>query len=566
MAKTYHEAYPDASIRVFDTAKSIGGVWANERLYPGLKTNNVIGSYEFSDYPMHPAKYGLESGQHMPGLSVHQYLSDAAEHFGILKFLHFETKVESASRNNDRAWTITFHSTRTETNLADLQQIVADKLVVATGLTSEPFIPYIKGSEQFQGPILHSRQLKDRAEELAAAQNIVVVGGNKSAWDVCYGVAQSGGIAHMVLRPSGGGPSWVWPLVLKPFNTSLSLLSRTRVFTLLDPWPFDRSSSLGRIRQFLHGWAIGRLIVARFWSILGSFVRRQNGYDRTYNTKKLAPWYSVYWMGNSLGVHNYEEPWLDLARKCKINIHIADVEYLSERSVKLSDGEIRSVDALVCCTGWKAEPPIKFMPAEVLNNMGIPGSLPLSAELSGKARNQVIDERPDLSAGPVRQSVEQLASPENSTKSGQVGPYRLYRYLVPADVEFMTDRNIAFLGMHLSVHAIIVAQVQALWITAFLENEIPRLRPNAIQQSDVEFNTAVHVEYQKLRRPRGAGGHGAGFPDLVFDSLPYIDILLEDLGMRTHRKATFFAELFRPYKLCDYQNLVQQWRRSRVDR
>jgi hypothetical protein len=265
-------------------------------------------------------------------------------------------------------------------------------------------------------------------------------------------------------------------------------------------------------------------------------------------------------MGNSLGVHNYAESWFNLARQGNINVHIANIDSLSERTVHLSNGRIDSVDVLVCCTGWKAEAPIKFMPAEVLNMMGIPGSPPLSTELSGRARAYVLHERRFLEAGPTRQSVEKLETPDNSTKSGQLGPYRLYRYVVPAHAEFMADRNIAFLGMHLSVHALMVAQAQALWITAFFENEIPHLRD--IRQDEVELDTAMHVEYQKLRRPRGAGGHGAGFPDLVFDSVPYFDTLLHDLGINVRRKKGILEEIFKPYRLVDYRNLVQEWRRE----
>ena len=192
--------------------------------------------------------------------------------------------------------------------------------------------------------------------------------------------------------------------------------------------------------------------------------------------------------------------------------------------------------------------------------MGIPGSLALSPELSGTARDQVLTKRGSLATAPVRQSVEKLETPDNSSKSGQTGPYRLYRYVVPADAEFMRDRNIAFLGMDLSVHAIMVAQVQALWITAFFENEIQGLHPKEFQQDQIELDTAIHVEYQKLRRPRAAGGHGARFPDLIFDSVPYVDMLMQDLGMKMRRKKGIFEELFTPYRLRDYRDLVREWK------
>lgn len=39
MAKTYHEVVPSATIRIVDTADTVGGCWAKERVYPGLNTS-----------------------------------------------------------------------------------------------------------------------------------------------------------------------------------------------------------------------------------------------------------------------------------------------------------------------------------------------------------------------------------------------------------------------------------------------------------------------------------------------------------------------------------------------
>ena len=58
MAKTFLQVHPNGKLLVVDQAKSVGGSWAKERLYPGLKTNNVFGSSEFGDFPMVPERYG----------------------------------------------------------------------------------------------------------------------------------------------------------------------------------------------------------------------------------------------------------------------------------------------------------------------------------------------------------------------------------------------------------------------------------------------------------------------------------------------------------------------------
>jgi cation diffusion facilitator CzcD-associated flavoprotein CzcO len=45
MLKTYRDCHPNASIIVLEKGTSLGGVWAKDRLYPGLHTNNHFQTY-----------------------------------------------------------------------------------------------------------------------------------------------------------------------------------------------------------------------------------------------------------------------------------------------------------------------------------------------------------------------------------------------------------------------------------------------------------------------------------------------------------------------------------------
>jgi cation diffusion facilitator CzcD-associated flavoprotein CzcO len=102
MAKTYHQVHPGARITIFDDAKSIGGVWAEERLYPGLFTNNLAsGYYQYSDFPMSEKRFGIKPKEHIPGSVVHEYLLQYAKEFGIYSFIHFRSKVETAEMKED---------------------------------------------------------------------------------------------------------------------------------------------------------------------------------------------------------------------------------------------------------------------------------------------------------------------------------------------------------------------------------------------------------------------------------------------------------------------------------
>ncbi|PVH89959.1 FAD/NAD(P)-binding domain-containing protein [Cadophora sp. DSE1049] len=94
-AKTYLDVHPSTKVILYDSASSVGGCWAKENLYPGLRTNNMLGTYEFSDYPMDSETYGVKAGEYIPGEVVRRYLTNFAEHFGIYKRIRLNTRVES---------------------------------------------------------------------------------------------------------------------------------------------------------------------------------------------------------------------------------------------------------------------------------------------------------------------------------------------------------------------------------------------------------------------------------------------------------------------------------------
>ncbi|KAF2097856.1 FAD/NAD(P)-binding domain-containing protein, partial [Rhizodiscina lignyota] len=572
MAKTFLEVCPNENVLIVDSAASIGGVWAHERVYPGLKTNNLIGSYEFSDFPMTPEKYGCKQKSHIPGATVHKYLCDAAQHFDITRRVRLKTKVQTARLVEDSSWivdTVALSDSESPGNGDNLQTILARRLVIATGTTSEPFRPTFVNESTFAGPIVHSKELREQSQVLGAASSIVVVGGNKSAFDVAYTAAQNDTEVHMVMRPSGGGPSWVWPSRFSFFgiSTSIARLSFTRFVSWFDPCIWARDSW---IRWLLHRTWVGRKLTALFWTLLRRKVERLNGYDKHEALRLLKPWTSPYWMGNSLSANNYEEPWFALARRGKIKIHIGNVESLDERAVHFTDGTVVDADVLVCCTGWKAAPPIRFIPDDIHARLGLPGSIYEPDQETLQADRHIFSLFPDLHEGPIKQipsprgrSIQKR--PEHQHEGQATTAYRLYRFSVPTDPQFLRYRTIAFAGAHLSVHAIAIAQVQALWITAFFLDRIGTLSIDQLTSSTlgkVRSETVLYAEFERLRRPPEAGGSGHRYPEMVFDSMPYVDMLLQELGIQIYRKGSWWRELFTSYGVRDYKGLVQEWMKS----
>ncbi|KAI0118842.1 FAD/NAD(P)-binding domain-containing protein [Nemania sp. FL0031] len=563
---------------ILDEGCSIGGTWAAERLYSGLKTNNVVGSYEFSDFPMELERYGLEPGQHIPGSVVHRYLTDFAVHFGLDKLVRHQTKVEAASLQEDGTWELDCKYLCE--GQAQTRKLVCDKLVIATGLTSEARMPTFYGDSHFRGPLFHAKDFPKRSQDLKGCEEVVVVGGNKSAWDVCYSVATAGACAHMVIRPTGGGPSWVWrPIYLLGMKFTLARLSSTRLFSWFDPSPLG--SSFSSVRRFLQGTLLGTWLLWLFWAALDFFAAAATGY-RDRRLRMLKPWISTFWMGNSLSIHNYETDWFELVRKGRIVVHHARIVRMAETAVHISgnsDSCCLRADAVVCCTGWNCAPQITFKPNRIVKEIGLPQDYEIyrpqyqtaqdrrEQETQSWIRKEIMMRYPQLGFPPRRiipkddgtwgegWMIDSMLDPDlyhldkPPRHSAQRVPCRLYRFLVPTAPRFLRFRNIAFIGMHRSIHATIVAQAQALWITAFFDERLPvELEPGAIQHE-----TMWQTEYQKVRRPRVSGGSGDLFPDLVFDSIPYTDLLLEDLGLPTMRKRSLWANITQPHLPADYK-------------
>ncbi len=556
MAKTYLEVRPQAKIIVIDKAQTIGGSWSEERLYPRLKTNNILGSYEFSDFPMTAERYGATPGAHIPGRVVHNYLCDVAAHYGIDAMFQPGTNVETATHGEDGQWQIKLHKEGQDGQTTSV--IIADKIVIATGLTSEPQVPTFQGQDDFGGLLIHAKQLKERAPELAVCKNVVVLGGNKSAFDVCYDAARSGSRVHMVIRPSGGGPSYVWPksFTYGPLSLSLARMSATRFFMAFDPTPFATKGPFSWWSRFLHQTSIGNKICDYFWTRLDRHVKSLNGYDTHPELQKLKPWTTPFWMGNSLSIHNYETNWFDLVRDGKIAIHIAEIASLSKGCVGLSSGEDLDADALVCCTGWKPRSTIMFESAVVEDPLlkyqeTVPNTQKAEADISSRLRYLQNLPRRTPNAPSVQ---KRPATPPVSLSD------HLYRFMVPSERRVLESRSLAFIGAHSSIHAVVVAQAQALWITAFFLGRLDHLTASRLDLEAVTYETILHGLYGTMRRPRECGGAAEKYPDLVFDSIPYVDCLLKDLGLSVQRKRSLWDDVFQPHRPGDYQGLVMEWK------
>lgn len=555
MAKTYLDIYPDAQVLMLESAESIGGTWSASRLYPGLKANNLVGSYEYSDFPLDRAAFGIKTGEHIPGPKLHQYLHYFAMEFDLIRRTKLNAKVEVAERLSTGEWKVTYTASG-ETTV----DITTKKLVFATGLTNNPFVPQFPGQKTFEAPVFHVRYLKENVPALIqSAKNVVVLGGSKSAYDAAYAFASQGVKVDWIIRESGHGAVWMAPPLVTPLKKRLEGLVGVRFLTWFSPCIWGDQDGFSWIRHFLHGTWFGRLIVDTFWKILSSDVAELTGYNKHPETAKLMPKLSAFWHASSLAILNYPTDFFELVRNGTIKIHVSDIDHLSPRTIHLTNGSTITGDALICSTGWHHRPSIQFLPEGIDAELGIPyNSTKPESELVARADEEILSRFPRLKDQPETNKKYKPLQPANGEAVVSERPFRLYRFIVPP--ASINDPSIAFIGIVLTINTIPVAQAQALWISAFLNNQLPSQQNRPTRSFDpgaVAYETILQTQFGKWRYP---GAFGKLFPDFVFDAVPYIDMLLRDLGLKFRRKNGWWAEIWHPYGPEDYRGIVDEWR------
>lgn len=336
------------------------------------------------------------------------------------------------------------------------------------------------------------------------------------------------------------------PPYVTPLKKWLEKLTSTRLLTWMSPCIWGWADGYNGVRWFLHGNAIGRIIVNTFWLILGSDVIALNKYDAHPETAKLKPWSNPLFIGSSLSILNYETDFFDLVRDGIVSVHIADIIELKPKTVCLSDGKQLLTDALICCTGWKQTSSINFLPdPSEVGLRHIPNSRePL--DLIKRADDEIFTKFPRLKDQP--KANPKAKAMEKVNGDGDLTPYRLYRFMVPPSMT--NTHDIAFAGYMLTIATTSCAQLQALWIAAYFDGKI------ALPE-DINYQTILHSRFGKWRCPAGFGDR---FPDLAFDSFPYMDMLLFDLGLPRHRKEGMIKEILEPYGVEDYRGLVDEWK------
>ncbi|KAL8655191.1 MAG: hypothetical protein Q9226_003151 [Calogaya cf. arnoldii] len=614
-AKTYLALSPDTSLLILDSNLTIGGVWAKENIYPGLKTNNQVGTFEFTDFDIQEVCRGkVAKGEHIRGEVVYNYLVKYAEKHDLIRRVRLRSKVTTAEHlpGHEGGWRLTVIPTDGDTRIPKVTQgdsrrnqdktiLTASKLMVATGLTSTPMPISLPGASNFSPPLMTFHDFRRAGTQVLddpEIQHVVVYGGAKSAYDTVYAFASRAKKVTWIIRGSGHGPVYMAPSHIQagPMKLWLEPLVTTRLLTLFSPCIWGESDGFGSIRRWLHGTKFGRFIVKTFWEKLGGDVVTQTGLtSKGAEVKKLLPKEEAMWYATGLSILNYGQDIHRYLMDGTVSVIRRDIERLEGRKFIFTTGEeTEDLDAAVCSTGWRWDSGIDFLPKSEHADLGIPSVDYTKSqketwdELEKRADKEILERFPMLADGPgiekddrvipkpedVEGSSEKAKAEPDKQKREEHTPWRLFRGMAPPA---SSQRDLVFLGMMLSLQTVLRSEMAALWAYAYLNNGLqPQIqlsdRPPSSSMATEKtssdgplgmqgwlYDTALFSRFGRWRYPMG---YGARFPDFVFDGLPYLDMMLKDLGLKTWRKGrSWFGELFSgPYLPGDYKGLVEEWR------
>ncbi|KAL8992478.1 MAG: hypothetical protein Q9188_007573, partial [Gyalolechia gomerana] len=521
-AKTFLQLSPATSILILDSNKSIGGVWAKENLYPGLKTNNQLGTFEFTDFNLLDVCPGqVCRGEHIPGEVAHEYLFKYAQHFDLLRRVRFGHRVVTAEHlsGDDGGWKLTVVHAIGDgqiskgDDVSTVQQevtatISTSKLVVATGITSTPMPISISGAASFSNPLLTFGDFRRDASRLLDDPNIkhvAVYGSAKPAYDAVYAFAARSIQVTWIIRESGHGPVYMSPshIYLGPFRVWFEPLITIRPLSWFSPCIWGDSDGFGSVRRLLHETRIGQWIVGQFWKKLGADIVKQTGIrDKGPEVEKLVPKEEAFWYGTGISILNYDTDIHQFVQDGTVRIVRRDIDCLDGKSIIFegssdTKGEKVDVDAVVCSTGWRWDTGIDFLPKTKHADLGIPSAdhTPAQKEhwsnLDAQADAEILERFPMLAHGPGLHDDERVipkpedplvatsadeklkAEPEKQRRE-ELTPWRLFRGIAPPA---NPKRDLVFLGMMASLQMVLRSELAALWAYAYLNHELGPLLP-----------------------------------------------------------------------------------------
>ncbi|CAK3813347.1 FAD-dependent monooxygenase [Lecanosticta acicola] len=545
-ASTYLGVHPNTNLLLVEKEAIVGGTWNQRRLYDHFYTQWSVGFGEFSQQRMRvpPAEdqyWGLFKAKHTTN-----YLEEFANNQtfagrSLKDRVRFSSQVINAQRYGD-GWRMDLQ----DVNSSRAHTISARKLILASGLTSIPSVPQLKGRENFTPEILHNIDFGSSGV-LAdpKVKHITVLGGGKSGADMVYASVKAGKEVAWIVRPSGTGPcTFVDANGKAGFNNAFELAS-TRAVEALQPSYF---ATRNWWTNFLHRTKIGLGLSRKLWD--GAHAQAVASADYANRPAKgdfgkLVPHSPLFWRNNAAGIVNHSDFYEMIATF--VDSYYDELQELEGNTIRLGSGRTIQTDTLLLGTGWQDS--LSYLAPSLRAELGLPYPLKSESQLD---QGQILaakqwSQREHEADAKIVEKYPLLAEPPQHVRSPTTeSPYRLYNLVVPVDDP---SHSFAVVGMLGTTNYFRTGEAQALWITAYFDGRL------TLPAVDERKDDVAHFVAWCRRRYLSTGNDGNS---VNFDTLRYTDRLFEQLGLVSHLK-TGWSYFFSPNTAQDYAGLQKEY-------
>jgi dimethylaniline monooxygenase (N-oxide forming) len=308
----------------FEQSTDLGGVWEPSRSYPGVHTQTSKSLYRYSDAPM-PQDYP----EWPNGKQVHDYLTGYADKHALRDCFNFRTVVQKVRRANIAGcWIVE------STKDGKIEQTQFDFVAICTGQFSRKKMLSMPGQSEFAGSIMHSSDYTEPS--IMREQRVVVIGGSKSATDVCVNALANGAKSvQMIYRRD------VWRV---PYKVAGLINFKHLFFTRFQEAQYQNWESRGFGAWFMR---VARPLSQLSFKLVEATLQWQLNLQRhdMVPTQALEP--SVNCSAPIVTPGFFEA--LDAGT---LRAHRATVAQCERNAVLLSTGERLPADIIVQATGW----------------------------------------------------------------------------------------------------------------------------------------------------------------------------------------------------------------------
>ncbi|KAJ7677451.1 FAD/NAD-P-binding domain-containing protein [Mycena rosella] len=533
------------SVQILTRDSTAGGVWATERVYPGLQINNVHGEYRFSAMEM---PLPADGGGRLMGHDLCAYMQAFSAKF-LPNVIRFNTEVINIRRDEATSvWFITVQDITTATR----EVLEFSRVVLATGGCSTPKIPEAlapSAAKQagFRGPVIHSKYFSTElhtiletvplasSDEKSPAKSIVIVGGGKSAQDMAAYLTNEGRKVSVVFEAADA--FLASPRRLPEF------IRKSRVLSIMSGHMVLRSG----LERFLHNTWLGGKITQFFWSALNQSSLQ------ALSVTPNSPLHNIHPLFWSTSVNDEGVP---QQNRFHALVNVGKIEVIAParvqgfgpdgESVVLTNGQTVKADLILLATGYSSSWSDIF-DKDTAENIGLNRHPP----------------EPRF-ASQSQWDYYSLANPPESQPDSIQWASSIYNGIVPA--KNIARRDFAINGAVFTTNVGYTWEVVAHWVSSYFLGDdmaIPKTPEEAYE------STERNAAWIRKRFPDALQRVNESYSSVIaFWTWPqYTDQLLEEMGLRSMRSGgNWFTWPFKVIDLKELSTLAEERRERREKR